>query len=143
MRDYQLVGMSWMLSRFEQSANVILGDEMGLGKTLQTIATMAHLKFVDGVRAPFCTSFGLHYLGDCIEVVNGHCFGAAVVVCPLTVLGNWLNELSTFCPKLKAIKYSGSSDERETIREEIVAHIKSQPRSQWVRIAPCVTASLL
>jgi SNF2 family DNA or RNA helicase len=32
MRDYQLYGMSWMASRYDNAINCILADEMGLGK---------------------------------------------------------------------------------------------------------------
>ncbi|KAJ2687203.1 chromatin remodeling complex Adenosinetriphosphatase, partial [Coemansia spiralis] len=35
MRDYQLRGLNWMISLFENGINGILADEMGLGKTLQ------------------------------------------------------------------------------------------------------------
>lgn len=35
MRDYQLVGLQWMVSLYNNRLNGILADEMGLGKTLQ------------------------------------------------------------------------------------------------------------
>jgi hypothetical protein len=43
MRDYQLDGVQWLISLYENGLNGILGDEMGLGKTLQVIALLAHL----------------------------------------------------------------------------------------------------
>lgn len=52
MRDYQLEGLRWLVSMFNNGASAILGDEMGLGKTLQTIAFLAHLKFVKNVSGP-------------------------------------------------------------------------------------------
>jgi ATP-dependent DNA helicase len=33
MRDYQMQGVAWMKSLWENGMNGILGDEMGLGKT--------------------------------------------------------------------------------------------------------------
>ena len=39
MRDYQIRGLNWMISLYENGINGILADEMGLGKTLQTIVT--------------------------------------------------------------------------------------------------------
>lgn len=35
MRDYQLIGLQWMVSLYNNRLNGILADEMGLGKTLQ------------------------------------------------------------------------------------------------------------
>lgn len=32
MRDYQLVGLNWLISLYKNGANGILADEMGLGK---------------------------------------------------------------------------------------------------------------
>ena len=32
MREYQLVGMEWLISLYDNGLNGILGDEMGLGK---------------------------------------------------------------------------------------------------------------
>ena len=52
LRDYQLDGLQWMVSLYENGINGILGDEMGLGKTLQTIAFLAHLK-EKHVHGPF------------------------------------------------------------------------------------------
>jgi ATP-dependent DNA helicase len=32
LRDYQLAGVQWMISLYENGLNGILADEMGLGK---------------------------------------------------------------------------------------------------------------
>lgn len=34
MKDYQLVGLNWMISLYEGNINGILADDMGLGKTI-------------------------------------------------------------------------------------------------------------
>lgn len=44
MRDYQVRGLNWMLSLYENGINGILADEMGLGKTLQTISLLGYIK---------------------------------------------------------------------------------------------------
>ena len=70
MRDYQLIGLNWLADGYERHGlSPILGDEMGLGKTLQTIALLAHLKF------------------------DLKLAGAALVVCPLSVLSTWCAEV--------------------------------------------------
>ncbi|XP_043805233.1 ATP-dependent helicase BRM isoform X3 [Manihot esculenta] len=40
LRDYQLVGLQWMLSLYNNKLNGILADEMGLGKTVQEVSAM-------------------------------------------------------------------------------------------------------
>ncbi|KAL7460464.1 hypothetical protein ACHAXS_000916, partial [Conticribra weissflogii] len=44
LRDYQMIGLDWMVKMHESGMPLILGDEMGLGKTLQTISLIAYLK---------------------------------------------------------------------------------------------------
>lgn len=44
MRDYQIRGLNWMISLYENGINGILADEMGLGKTIQTISMIGFLK---------------------------------------------------------------------------------------------------
>ena len=43
LRDYQHIGLDWLVGLFDQNLNGILADEMGLGKTIQTISLLAHL----------------------------------------------------------------------------------------------------
>lgn len=43
MRDYQLCGLNWMITLYENGISGILADEMGLGKTLQTISLLGYL----------------------------------------------------------------------------------------------------
>ncbi|KAF6767942.1 hypothetical protein AHF37_08299 [Paragonimus kellicotti] len=47
LKEYQLRGLNWLLSLFDQGINGILADEMGLGKTIQTIAFLGHLAEVN------------------------------------------------------------------------------------------------
>ncbi|WP_344894385.1 DEAD/DEAH box helicase [Actinomadura meridiana] len=67
LRGYQSFGARFALVQ----RRVILGDEMGLGKTVQAIAAMAHL------RARGATHF--------------------LVVCPASVLINWVREIESRC----------------------------------------------
>lgn len=43
LREYQHIGLDWLVTMYERKLNGILADEMGLGKTIQTIALLAHL----------------------------------------------------------------------------------------------------
>ncbi|KAJ4722407.1 Chromatin structure-remodeling complex protein SYD [Melia azedarach] len=94
LRPYQLEGLQWMLSLFNNNLNGILADEMGLGKTIQTIALIAYLLENKGVMGPH------------------------VIVAPKAVLPNWINEFSTWAPSIAAVVYDGRPDERKALREE-------------------------
>ncbi|KAJ3283211.1 hypothetical protein HK104_010510 [Borealophlyctis nickersoniae] len=91
MREYQLVGMEWLISLYDNGLNGILADEMGLGKTLQCIAFLAHL-YEMGTRGPF------------------------LIVAPLSTLANWVSEVERFTPDIPVLLYHGSKPEREHLR---------------------------
>ncbi|KAK3137522.1 hypothetical protein QOZ80_5BG0453420 [Eleusine coracana subsp. coracana] len=93
LRPYQLEGLQWMLSLFNNNLNGILADEMGLGKTIQTIAFIA-------------------YLLEKKEVTGPH-----LIIAPKAVLPNWSNEFKTWAPSIGAILYDGRPDERKALRE--------------------------
>lgn len=52
LRDYQLKGVQWLISLYQNGLNGILADQMGLGKTIQTIAFLCHIRS-KGVTGPF------------------------------------------------------------------------------------------
>ena len=90
MRPYQLVGMHWLVGLYENGLNGILGDEMGLGKTIQSIALLAHLRQMN-VKGPF------------------------MVVGPLSTLHNWHREFKKWAPKMDAMIYHGTKEERRAM----------------------------
>ena len=94
MREYQLAGLEWMVSLYENGLNGILADEMGLGKTLQTIAFLAFLRG-KGVYGPF------------------------LVAAPLSTLANWVNEIERFAPDVPVLLYHGTKTERTELRSSL------------------------
>lgn len=98
MRDYQLLGLQFMLERHDAGVPIILGDEMGLGKTLQSLALLAHLHLERGLTAP------------------------SLVVCPLSVLSSWMNEARRWVPGLKMLQmHTGTVEERKRmVREDLL-----------------------
>ncbi|KAJ3413204.1 hypothetical protein HDV05_008338 [Chytridiales sp. JEL 0842] len=92
LRDYQIIGVEWLISLWEQGLNGILADEMGLGKTLQTISFLAHL-------------------------IEMKVWGPFLIVSPLSTLANWMSEIARFAPTLKAVLYHGHPTERAAIRK--------------------------
>lgn len=87
MKDYQLDGLEWLVTLYENGLNGILADEMGLGKTLQCISFLGYL-IENGISGPF------------------------LIVVPLLTLSNWYNELQKFAPNIKVLRYSGTKQER-------------------------------
>ncbi|TPP59421.1 Transcription activator BRG1 [Fasciola gigantica] len=53
LKEYQLRGLEWLVSLYNNNLNGILADEMGLGKTIQTIALITHLMEKKRVNGPF------------------------------------------------------------------------------------------
>ena len=77
LRDYQHIGLDWLVSLDNQNLNGILADEMGLGKTIQTISLLAHLA--------------------CQKEI----WGPHLIVVPTSVLLNWDLEFKKWLPGFK------------------------------------------
>ncbi len=56
LREYQHVGLDWLVTIYTRRLNGILADEMGLGKTIMTIALLAHLACEKWVALPYLPS---------------------------------------------------------------------------------------
>jgi len=75
--DYQKTGVQWLWELYSQQVGGIVGDEMGLGKTVQIISFLA----------------GLHYSNKLTKPI--------IVVCPATVMKQWVNEFHRWWPPLR------------------------------------------
>lgn len=53
LKEYQLKGLEWLVSLYNNNLNGILADEMGLGKTIQTIALITYLVEKKKMNGPF------------------------------------------------------------------------------------------
>src|SRR5881394_3476859 len=78
LRPYQRQGVAWLQFLRDNKFGGILADEMGLGKTLQTLA------FIHSCHA------------------NRKLSGPVLIVCPTSLVFNWLAEAKKFTPGLKA-----------------------------------------
>ncbi len=92
LRPYQVYGYQWFCTLQAAGFGGILADEMGLGKTLQAIALLLHDKEA-GVQEP------------------------ALVVCPASLVFNWLEEIHRFAPALQAVTVTGTAAARKKILE--------------------------
>lgn len=93
LREYQHIGLDWLVTMYEKRLNGILADEMGLGKTIMTIALLAHLACEKGIWGPH------------------------LIVVPTSVLLNWETEFLKWCPAFKILTYFGSAKERKHKRQ--------------------------
>ncbi|KAI8869290.1 hypothetical protein GQ42DRAFT_113391, partial [Ramicandelaber brevisporus] len=93
MRNYQLAGLGWLISLYENGLNGCVADQMGLGKSLQAISLLAFLR-ERGVWGPF------------------------LIVCPLSTLSNWCNEFRKFAPSIPILSYHDTADMRAKMRRK-------------------------
>ncbi|KAF1375776.1 hypothetical protein PFLUV_G00223690 [Perca fluviatilis] len=84
---YQQTGVRWMWELHCQQAGGILGDEMGLGKTIQVICFLAGLSYSK-----------LRTRGSNYKYVG---LGPTVIVCPATVMHQWVMEFHTWWPPFR------------------------------------------
>eukprot|EP00752_Nemacystus_decipiens_P010606 g9444.t1 len=95
LHEHQKEGLRWMIRNYDNGMPLVLGDEAGLGKALQSIALIAHLR--------------------CLRVS-----GPFLIVVPADALNGWMSEMAKFCPNLRTVRFHGSKEERNRIKEEEV-----------------------
>jgi SNF2 family DNA or RNA helicase len=83
LRPYQAEGVKWMAGLAQREGHGLLADDMGLGKTLQALAFCAWLRATEAARTP------------------------ALVVCPTSLVANWLREAARFTPHLRTLDLTG------------------------------------
>jgi superfamily II DNA or RNA helicase len=86
LRPYQKQGVAWLHFLRANGFGGVLADEMGLGKTLQTLAFLNSLR-TEGSRPPEAR--------------------AHLIVCPTTLVFNWVAEAKKFLPQLKVLALHG------------------------------------
>ncbi|KAF7669164.1 hypothetical protein LDENG_00236010 [Lucifuga dentata] len=92
LREYQQIGVDWLVNLYKKHLNGILADETGLGKTVQTVAYMAHLAGQEGIWGPH------------------------LIVVRTCKLLSWEVEFKRWCPGLKILLYLGNRRERRSKR---------------------------
>ncbi|KAJ8766374.1 hypothetical protein K2173_022433 [Erythroxylum novogranatense] len=100
LREYQMNGLRWLVSLYNNHVNGILADEMGLGKTVQVISLICYLMETKNDRGPF------------------------LVVVPSSVLPGWESEINFWAPGVQKIVYSGPPEERRRLFKEQIVHQK-------------------
>ncbi|CAK7211793.1 transcriptional regulator [Sporothrix curviconia] len=95
LKEYQVKGLQWMISLYNNNLNGILADEMGLGKTIQTISLITYL------------------------IERKHQPGPYLVIVPLSTLTNWNLEFEKWAPSIARIVYKGPPTTRKAQQDKI------------------------
>jgi hypothetical protein len=94
LRPYQSRGLSWLDFLHRAGLGGILADDMGLGKTVQLLALLAH----DADAGP------------------------SLLVCPMSLVGNWHREAARFTPHLRVHVHHGKERARsKRFTDEVAA----------------------
>lgn len=97
LKEYQMKGLQWMISLYNNRLNGILADEMGLGKTIQTISLITFLMEYKKQNGPF------------------------LVIVPLSTLTNWVNEFNKWAPSVSTLVYKGTPN----VRKQLTGRLRS------------------
>ena len=90
LRPYQIRGHAWIHYLIDQGFGACLADDMGLGKTIQAITLILDWRKQQRGQEPI------------------------LVVCPVSVLGNWRREFHRFAPNLDVELHHGKARLRTT-----------------------------
>lgn len=97
LKEYQLKGLEWLVSLYNNNLNGILADEMGLGKTIQTISLVTYLMDRKKVMGPY------------------------LIIVPLSTLPNWVLEFEKWAPAVGVVSYKGSPQGRRLLQNQMRA----------------------
>lgn len=96
LRPYQERGLAWLTFLQRLGLGAVLADDMGLGKTVQLLALMAGDDAADGA-------------------------GPTLLVCPMSLVGNWQREAARFTPQLRVHVHHGAERPRGKAFRDAVA----------------------
>ena len=96
LRPYQQQGLNWLQFLSAHGLAGVLADDMGLGKTLQTLA---HIQ---------------------VEKDAGRLTHPALIIAPVSLMGNWQREAARFCPGLRSLVLHGAG--RHEVADSVAEH---------------------
>ncbi|WP_222615261.1 DEAD/DEAH box helicase [Persicimonas caeni] len=97
LRPYQERGLAWLCYLERLGFGACLADDMGLGKTIQVLARMVE------------------------ERAESTSPGTTLLVCPLSVVGNWKHEAHKFAPELDVYVHHGPERRHGDVLQDAIA----------------------
>ncbi len=114
LRPYQMTGLKWLWTNISKGFGVCMADDMGLGKTIQVISLILKMKEEKSLDKP------------------------VLVICPTTLIGNWMKELQMFAPSLDAVVYHGAERQLDVKHDVILTtyaimriDVEELKKQQW------------
>ena len=105
LRPYQERGLAWLSFLGELGLGACLADDMGLGKTAQLLALLvderARAALAPIVRPRSAAS-------ETARRTTQRRLGPTLVLCPMSLVGNWQREAARFAPKLAVYVHHGA-----------------------------------
>jgi hypothetical protein len=91
LKPYQVQGVQWLVSLYNNNLSGILADEMGLGKTIQVIGLLSYVFESKGDQGPF------------------------MIIAPLSTITNWESEFQRWAPIMDVVVYKGNKEIRKEL----------------------------
>ncbi|MEW9549159.1 DEAD/DEAH box helicase [Nonomuraea sp. NPDC050783] len=139
LRPYQERGLAWLSFLSELGLGGVLADDMGLGKTVTTLALLVHEKQAHERRAHERQAHERQaHEGPAHERP-----APTLLVCPMSLVGNWQRETARFAPGLRVYVHHGSGrDPARVLDADLVittygtAHrdLDALSRYEWRRV---------
>jgi SNF2 family DNA or RNA helicase len=98
LRPYQQRGLSWLAFLSSLGLGSCLGDDMGLGKTVQLLAVETLQRHQDPDTGP------------------------TLLLCPMSLVGNWQREAAKFAPGLRVYAHHGGARLHGDALRELIGH---------------------
>jgi SNF2 family DNA or RNA helicase len=96
LRPYQQRGLSWLAFLSSLGLGSCLADDMGLGKTVQLLAM------------------------ECLQRHEDPGTGPTLLLCPMSLVGNWQREATKFAPRLRIYPHHGGARRHgDALREHL------------------------
>lgn len=119
MRDYQVRGLNWLISLYENGINGILADEMVCTISWKLIERSVKLNVL-GAVSTFAAVVCAKGLGKTLQTISllgymkhyRNIPGPHMVLVPKSTLYNWMNEFKRWVPSLRAVCLIGDRDQR-------------------------------
>ncbi|MFG2903860.1 SNF2-related protein [Kitasatospora sp. NPDC048286] len=104
LRPYQERGLAWLRTMSGLGLGAVLADDMGLGKTVQTLALLASEKASEKASEETSDEDSEKALDEDSERPTG----PTLLVCPMSLVGNWQREAERFAPGLRRYVHHGA-----------------------------------